>query len=86
LLKSIETQIAEAAYAAFTTPAAMDRIKADPSLFHLRLVQLWPHASDEQIIRGVSIAAELLAADVADVEDEFRRGDLVLPEKAKAGH
>ena len=86
MLKSIETQIAEAAYVAFTTPAAMDRIKADPSLFHLRLVQLWPHASDEQIIRGVSIAAELLAADMADMEDEFRRGVLVLPETATAGH
>ena len=86
MLKSIETQIAEAAYVAFTTPAAMDTIKADPSLFHLRLVQLWPHATDDEIIRGVSIAAELLAADMADMEYEFRRGVLVLPETAKAEH
>ena len=64
----------------------MDKIKADPGLFHMRLVQLWPAATDDQIIRGVQIAAELLAADMADMEDEYRRGVLVLPETATAGH
>lgn len=84
MVKSIEIQIAEAAYATFTTPAALDQIRIDPSLFHSRLAQLWPKATAGQIVRGVSIAAELLAADVAYVGEEFRRSFKVPSETSPA--
>lgn len=78
--RSIESEVAEAAYLIFISPEANAQMADRPELFWHWMHDLCPTATPVQIERGMEIAAELLTADLAEMRDQFHRGTLVLPE------
>lgn len=78
--KSLQAEVAELCVAIFINPEAMDQLKDHPERLEYWIKELCPDATEEHILRGMAIADELIRADLAEMEDEYRRGVLVLPE------
>lgn len=83
--KSLQAEVAELCVAIFINPEAMDQLKDRPELLAYWVKSIYPEATEDHIMRGMNIAAELIQADIAEMKDEFERGVLVLPETALAG-
>jgi|SanBayMetagenome_1026888.scaffolds.fasta_scaffold38614_3 hypothetical protein len=79
-MPSIESQAAEAAYLILINPECERQAQERPELIGFWMESLVPGVTPEQVAVAFETAAELSAADCAEMLEEFRRGTLVLPD------